>query len=163
MGPGEPLQIVIKITSQVKVINVFVAHVLGSLVLLRFSSAFSSPIPTWQPSANRVLWNESHKILETQTDESPVLLIKWRIHRTSVSLQTLLNYSSSRVQADSGNLPGRGAASCYRHETFNNKKCKDFKNKTADVYNNMFFGNHNQDRITHWSIRPPLFNAGNSP
>lgn len=32
-----------------------VSHVLGSLVLFRFSSAFSSPIPTWQPRASRVL------------------------------------------------------------------------------------------------------------
>lgn len=32
-------------------------YVFGSLIFLRFSSAFSSPIPTWQPSARRVLWN----------------------------------------------------------------------------------------------------------
>lgn len=32
-------------------------YVLGNLIFLRFSSAFSSPIPTWQPSARRVLWN----------------------------------------------------------------------------------------------------------
>lgn len=30
-------------------------YVFGNLILLRFSSAFSSPIPTWQPSARRVL------------------------------------------------------------------------------------------------------------
>lgn len=32
------------------------SYVFGSLIFLRFSSAFSSPIPTWQPNANRVLW-----------------------------------------------------------------------------------------------------------
>lgn len=30
-------------------------YVFGNLIFLRFSSAFSSPIPTWQPSARRVL------------------------------------------------------------------------------------------------------------
>lgn len=34
------------------------SYVLGSLIFLRFSSAFSSPIPTWQPSARRVLWDK---------------------------------------------------------------------------------------------------------
>lgn len=32
-------------------------YVLGSLIFLRFSSAFSSPMPTWQPRAKRVLWD----------------------------------------------------------------------------------------------------------
>lgn len=36
----------------------FPAHVLGSLIFLRFSSAFSSPMPTWQPRASRVLWTQ---------------------------------------------------------------------------------------------------------
>lgn len=36
----------------------FSSYVLGSLIFLRFSSAFSSPIPTWQPKASRVLWTQ---------------------------------------------------------------------------------------------------------
>lgn len=40
--------------------SLIAAHVLGSLVLFRFSSAFSSPIPTWQPKASRVLKNRPH-------------------------------------------------------------------------------------------------------
>lgn len=34
----------------------YTPHLLGSLIFLRFSSAFSSAIPTWQPSASSVLW-----------------------------------------------------------------------------------------------------------
>ncbi len=32
-----------------------VSYVLGNLIFFRFSSAFSSPMPTWQPKAKRVL------------------------------------------------------------------------------------------------------------
>ena len=35
------------------------SYVFGSLIFLRFSSAFSSPIPTWQPRASRVLHNKT--------------------------------------------------------------------------------------------------------
>ncbi len=45
MGPEEPFSQYMS-QNENKSIKCVAAHVLGSLVLLRFSSAFSSPIPT---------------------------------------------------------------------------------------------------------------------
>lgn len=103
----------------------------------------------------------SHSYMTAQCQQSPLtyvtmsirnttietiirLLLMPRLWLTWVSLLTLLNCSFSLVPADSGNLPGRGAASCCRHETWN--WIKSFEIFFSFDHMDMIYGKHNQ----HW-------------